>query len=185
MTRGGKFGAVLAGVMVLMFSLTSVLFADETVTGLVVESGFSGVVIKTEGGAAVKYNTGRETVYTPDDYRPLRGDVVSVGYYTKAGRGGNELLVAAAVTLVKKDPNRKELSSPAAGVIREVGRKAIRFEFPATGQVVAMDIKRGMEKVPTGWEPMVGEKVNVHFEKVNSRFGNNIVMVIDKLERVD
>ena len=185
MTRRCKFGAVMAGLVALILGLAPVLFADETVTGLVMESGFSGVVVRAEGGTAIKYYTGRETVYTPEDYRPLKGDTVTIASYAKASRSGEEIRAVSALTLVKKDLNRKELSSPASGVIREVGRKGIRIDFPEVGQAVAMEMKRGMEKVPSGWEPAVGDKVTVQYERVKARFGNSFVMVIDKLQKVD
>lgn len=183
MTRFGKLGVVLAGVAVLLLGLTQLLYADQTVTGVVVEGGFTGLVLQPSDGAAAKYNTGKETVYTPSDYRPLRGDTVTITYYAKNSATVGEIQAVSTLTLVQKDANRKELTSPASGIIREVGRKSIRFEFPEVGQTVSMDMKRGMEKIPGGWEPRAGDKVTVHYDKVNARFGNNIVLVIDKLER--
>ncbi|MBU0674304.1 MAG: hypothetical protein KJ950_06645 [Proteobacteria bacterium] len=179
--------AVLSGMVLLMtLGLAQGLFAADTVTGVILESGFSGVVVKAPGEkAGVKYNTGRETVYSPDDYRPLKGDTVTLAFYSKTARNDEEILAVSNLTLIKKDPNRKELTSPATGTIQEVGRRGIRFDFTEIGQVATMEQKRGMETVPDGWKPAAGDKVTVTFESVKARFGNKIVLVISKMEKTD
>ncbi|MDH3360712.1 MAG: hypothetical protein OEL55_07560, partial [Desulfobulbaceae bacterium] len=142
------------------------------------KSGFSGIVVN-----GTKYNTGRETKFTPVDYRPLNGDTVTLSFYEKAMRGGNTLLAVSNLTLVKKDPNRKELVSPAKAVITEVGRSKIRFNFSSTNQIISMTMKRRMPKVPADWSPKVGDKVLVTFGKVKSRWSNNYTTIIEKLEK--
>ncbi len=180
-----KSKAALKGVIILIvLAFAQGLYAADTVTGLVKESGFSGIVLKAKGKkAGVKYNTGRETIYSPDDYRPMKGDTVTISYYPKPWRGGGEILDVSSLTLVKKDPNRKELKSPATGIVREVGRRNIRFEFPKVGQTISMERKRGMKRIPAGWKPAVGDKVKVTFDKVKARFGNRFVQVISKIEK--
>ena len=158
--------------------------ADQKVTGIVAESGYSGVVLKAPGERkGVKYNTGRETTYNPADYRPVKGDTVTLAYYRKLLGNGKELLAVSSITLVKKESGRKELTSPAMGVVREAGRKMMRIEFPATGQVITMDKKRGMDIMPPGWVPAAGDRVKVYYEKVPARFGPGVVHVIGKLEK--
>ena len=186
----GNFGKrmVWLGVALLLVALqVGPAGAEEmSVTGVVLESGFSGVVLKSQGKAAgVKYYTGRETRFSPQDYSPVKGDTVKLTYYPKTLRNGEEILAVATLTLVKMDPNRKELSSPAVGTVVEIGRRNIRFDFPASGEKLSMERKRGMEKVPGGWEPAVGDKVKVTYEKVRSRFGGGIVYVMSKMEKVN
>lgn len=171
-----KTTAILTGL--LLFLTFGLAQAADTVTGTISKSGFSGVVVN-----GTKYNTGRETKYTPVDYRPLSGDTITLTYYEKAMRNGNHLLAVSTLTLVKKDPNRKELVSPADAVITEVGRSRIRFDFSSTKQIISLAMKRGMDKVPSGWKPTVGDKVVVTFSKVKSRWTSNYVTVIDKLEK--
>jgi len=184
MRRRFKIKAALTGVLFLLFGFTQIALAEETITGVVQESGFSGLVIKAEGSAG-KYYTGKDTTYTPSDYRPVKGDTVTLTYYPKSHRNGGEIMAVASLTLVSMDQNRKDLASPASGIIREVGRKNLRIEFPGAAQVVSMEMKRDLETVPGGWLPAIGARVTVSFDKVKSRFGNGVVMVITKLEKTD
>ena len=179
MIRHLKTATALTTGIILLLTI-GLAHATESITGVVSKSGFSGVIIKD-----IKYNTGRETKYTPDDYRPIQGDTVTVSYYSKTLRKGENILAVSALALVKKDPNRKELTSPAKGIVQEVGRKRIRFDFPEVGQVIAMEKKRGMEMVPTAWQPAPGDKVIVHFARVKARFGNSMVTVINKMEKAN
>jgi hypothetical protein len=173
------FGIMAFLVTVILLS-GPVVNAEQSVTGLVQEAGFSGPVID-----GVKYNTGRETSYTPDDYRPVKGDTVTLTYYNKTMPNGQEGLAVSSLTLVKKDPNRKELANPAEGTVREVTRRAVRIDFPAAGQEIVMDFKRGMEFSPKGWKPAVGDKVKVHYDKVPSRFTGGIVHVMSRIEKMN
>lgn len=187
MTPRCGLGAVLAGVLLLVLGLAGGVAANDTVTGLVVESGMSAVVLQGADGATTKYNLGVETNFIPGDYRPGRGDTVTLEYYAKTLRSGEDVLAVAKLTMVSKDPNRKDLESPAQGTIREVGRKSLRIDIPAVGQVVSMDLGRNMEKKPADWKPAVGDKVTVHFNRVKSSFGviglTNLVNVISILEK--
>lgn len=177
-------GALKGVIILIVLAFAQGLYAAETVTGLVTESGFSGIILKAKGKKAVKYNTGRATVYSPDNYRPMQGDTVTVKYYHKARRGGGEILAVSNLTLVKKDPNRKELKSPATGIVREVGRRNLLIEFPKIGQAISMERKRGMKRIPSGWKPAVGDKVKVTFDNVKARFTNRFVKVISKIEKI-
>jgi len=185
----GRFGrqAVWLGMALLLVALqVGQSRAEEmSVTGVVLESGFSGVVLRPQGkGEGIKYNTGRETRYSPADYNPVAGDTVKLTYYKKMLKNGEDILAVSTLTLVKMDPNRKELTSPAIGTVVEIGRKNIRFDFPATGERLSMERKRGMDLVPAGYEPALGDKVKVSYEKVRSRFGGGIVFVMDRMEKV-
>lgn len=186
----GRYGrqAVLVGVVMLLAILPGARLwaADRTVTGVVVKSGFSGVIVKAAGeAAAVKYQTGRETVISPRNYRPSEGDTVTVRFHSKPRAHGKESRVASALTLVKHDSPRQEISSPAVGYVRKVGWRKIRFEFPTLGQVVTMEMKRGTKRTPARWRPAVGDKVRVHYSKVRARFGRRMVMVISQIENLN
>jgi hypothetical protein len=171
---------VVALLVAVMLLVGSVAIAEQTVTGIVQEGGLSGLVIQ-----GVKYNTGRETSFSPADYRPVKGDTVTLSYYSKTMPNGQEGLAVSSLELVKKDPNRKELTSPAVGEVTEVTRRAVRLNVPATGQEIVMDFKRGMEFSPRGWKPAVGDKVRVHYDKVPSRFTGGMVYVMSKLEKMN
>jgi hypothetical protein len=182
MLRRFKTEAILTVLFLLVFGYTQISLAEETITGVVLESGFSGVVVQA-GGKTGKYNTGKETTFSPEEYRPVKGDTITLTFYPKTLRTGGDVLAISSLTLVSKDPNRKELTSPARGTIQEVGKKSIRVDFPEAAQNVSMDLKRDMETVPAGWQPEVGAKVTVYFDKVKSRFANTFVFVISKLEK--
>jgi len=186
--KGGLVRQVVlvSAVLFLVFVQIGLLQAAEsTKTGVVLESGYSGVVLKSPGDSGVKYNTGRETRYTPADYRPVKGDKITVEFYPKQLANGQEILAVSALTLVKMDPNRKELTSPAVGTIMEVGRRSIRIDFPEVGQNISMDKKRGMTVVPGGWQPAAGDKVRVTYDKVRARFTSGMVYVMSKMEKMD
>jgi len=189
MTPRCGFLAVLAGVVLLVMGLAQGVAANDSVTGLVVESGMSVVVLQGADGATTKYNLGAETNFIPGDYRPGSGDSVTLEYYAKTLRSGESVLAVAKLTMVSKNPNRKDLESPALGTIREVGRKSLRIDIPAVGQIVSMDLGRNMEKIPADWKPAVGDKVKVSFNRVKSSFGvigiTNLVNVISILEKVE
>lgn len=180
--------AVLVGVVMLLAILPGAKLwaAERTVTGIVVKSGYSGVIVKAVDDAkAVKYQTGRETVSSPANYRPLAGDTVTVRFHSKHRANGKEVLVASALSLLKRASPGQEISSPAVGFVRKVGWRKIRFEFPAIGQVLTMEMKRATKRTPARWRPAVGNKVRVHYAKVRARFGRRMVMVISKIESLD
>jgi len=159
--------------------------AETAVTGIVVQSGLSGVMLRASGGAEpVKYRTGKETAFTPRDYRPGTGDTVTVRFHRQPQPRGKVALVASALILVSKAPARTEIASPAVGIVRKVGRKRIRFEFPALDQVVTMEMRRGTRREPERWRPAVGDRVRVYYEKVPARFVRKTVLVINRLERI-
>lgn len=185
MVYGYARQAVLVGValLLLLFGGARLCAADRTVTGVVVKSGFSGVIVAS-GGSPVKYQTGRRTVFTPRNYLPGKGDIVSVRFYGKRRADGREALLATAVSLVKKAPVGTEVvASPAVGIVKAVGRKRLRFEFPGKG-LVTMEMKRGMKMAPPRWRPAVGDRVRVYYDKVPARFVRKMVLVISRIEKI-
>ncbi|MFA5517029.1 MAG: hypothetical protein WDA20_12155, partial [Desulfuromonadales bacterium] len=68
----GKLAVLGAVLLLVLFQAGQLMAAEMSATGVVLESGFSGVILKTPGeSAGVKYNTGRETLFSPEDYRPV------------------------------------------------------------------------------------------------------------------
>lgn len=184
-SRYGRQAVLIGAVLFLVILHGSHLWAAErAVTGVVVKSGFSGLIVNSGGPRPVKYQTGRKTMFSPDNYRPRAGDIVTVRFYPKPRANGRVALVAAAVALVKKAPARQEISSPAIGLVRKVGWRRIRFEFPVNGQVVTMEMKRDTKKEPPSWRPAAGDRVRVYFAKVRARFGRKMVVVISRIEKI-
>jgi hypothetical protein len=184
----GRYGrqTVLIGMVLclVLWHSAQLQAAERAVTGVVVKSGFSGLIVNSGGPQPVKYQTGRKTVFSPGHYRPQPGDTVTVRFSPKTRANGRVALVAAAVAQVKKAPARQEITSPAVGLVRKVGWRRIRFDFPASGQVVTMEMKRGTKKEPPSWRPAAGDRVRVYFTKVRARFGRKMVLVISRIEKI-
>jgi len=175
--------AVLTIVFILGFVSPSI--ADAEVTGVVKELGFNKFVMVGSGSnTATTYNTGRETQYSPSDYRVLAGDTITINYYEKTARSGNIILAVSSVLLKNSDPNRKDLVSPAVGIVKEVGRSKIRINYPEYNKTLSWPKKRGIKMTPTGYAPQVGDKVEVHFEKVTNRWTKQSGYVINAMKKI-
>ena len=185
--RYGRHLFMAVALLLLVLLPGALLWAGErTETGVVVKSGFSGVIVQAAGSpVAVKYHTGGMTVLAPGDYRPMPGDTVTVRFHSKLRANGQEIQVASALSLVKADSSHQEISSPAVGIVQAVGWKRIRFEFPGLGQVLTMEMTRGTIRTPEHWRPRVGDKVRVFYKRVQARFVRRTVMVINRMENLD
>ncbi len=156
----------------------------KTITGTVAQGGFNRFILRTPDGTETTYNTGRETVYHPADYREQEGDKVKVTFYPKEHRG-RTILAVSRLELITANPNVKKLSNPATGTITEVGRRAFNIHIPEVKKVVNFEKKRGMKILPTGWNPTVDEKVKISYEKVPARFGRGYVYIINTFEKIE
>ena len=155
-------------------------------TGIVNEASLGSIIVTPKGErATIRYHIGRETKYTPHDYRAIAGDTVSINYYEKTSRTGGHMLVASTMTLVKTDPDRKDLTSPAQGIVDEVGRMGnIRITYPSFGITISLGRKRGCKYTPVGYAPQVGDKVEVHFEEAVNRWTGGKSKVITAIKKL-
>ncbi|MBA7615297.1 hypothetical protein ES703_22575 [subsurface metagenome] len=155
------------------------------VTGVITKQGFGSIIVKDSSGTEIKLNTGRETNYEPADYRCEMGDTITANYYKKVSRDGlSSLLAVKKITLVKADPNRKVLKSPATGTIEKAGRKWFQVSIPAVNKTMKFERIRGTKTSPDGWIPKDGQKVVIDFEKKPARWGKNYVYVIKSMKLV-
>ena len=158
---------------------------DSVVTGVITKQGFGSIIVKDSSGIEIKLNTGRETNYQPADYRCEMGDTITANYYKKVSRDGlSSLLAVKKITLVKADPNRKVLKSPATGTIEKAGRKWFQVSIPAVNKTMKFERIRGTKTSPDGWIPKDGQKVVIDFEKKPARWGKNYVYVIKSMKLV-
>ena len=155
------------------------------VTGVITKQGFGSIIVKDSSGIEIKLNTGRETNYEPADYRCEVGDKITANYYKKFSRDGrSSLLAVKKITLIKLDPNRKVLQSPATGTIEKAGRKWFQVSIPAVNKTMKFERIRGTKTSPDGWIPKDGQKVIIDFEKKPARWGKNYVYVIKSMKLV-
>ena len=158
---------------------------DSVITGVITKQGFGYIIVKDSSGIEIKLNTGRETNYEPADYRCEMGDTITANYYKKVSRDGrSSLLAVKKITLVKADPNRKVLQSPATGTIEKAGRKWFQVSIPAVNKTMKFERIRGTKISPDGWIPRDGQKVVIDFEKKPARWGKNYVYVIKSMKLV-
>ncbi|PXF58510.1 MAG: hypothetical protein C4B58_06530 [Deltaproteobacteria bacterium] len=158
---------------------------DSVITGVITKQGFGYIIVKDSSGIEIKLNTGRETNYEPADYRCEIGDTITANYYKKVSRDGrSSLLAVKKITLVKADPNRKILKSPATGTIEKTGRKCFRVSIPAVNKTMKFERIRGTKTSPDGWIPRDGQKVVIDFEKKPARWGKSYVYVIKSMKLV-
>ena len=62
----------------------------------------------------------------------------------------------------RKATSKTDLASPVEVEITETGRSGIRAKIPS-GQIVRFAYDRGVQRLPAGWVPVVGEKARVTF----------------------
>jgi len=157
--------------------------ADQAASGTVTETGMSGIILKGAGGAEVKYWTGKETRYSPPDWRPMVSDKIKVAYHAKTSKRGETKLVATQVDLVQADPNRVELKSPATGTVREVGHTGIIVDMDATKTAIKFSTGRKTVFTPGGQKPAVGNRVKITFTRMPSKWGAGYAYIADVVDR--
>jgi hypothetical protein len=182
-----SFAQILIISLIMFLLLPAAAFSNpgSVITGVIIQQGFGYIIVKDSSGTEIKLNTGRETNYQPADYRCEVGDKITADYYEKASRDGlSSLLAVKKITLVKVDPNRKVLQSPATGMIEKAGRKWFQVSIPAVNQTIKFERIRGTKTSPGGWIPKDGQKVVIDFEKRPARWGKSYVYVIKSMELV-
>jgi hypothetical protein len=176
---------IISLIMFLLLPAAAFSNPDSVVTGVITQQGFGHIIVKDSSGIEIKLNTGRETNYQPADYRCEVGDKITADYYEKVSRDGlSSLLAVKKITLVKVDPNRKVLQSPATGTIKKAGRKWFQVSIPAVNKTIKFERIRGTKTSPSGWVPADGQKVVIDFEKKPARWGKNYVYVIKSMKLV-
>ena len=178
MKTSGK--CVVVAMMAVMF-IAAPGWADE-VAGKVADTSF-GAFMLDEAGTLKQFNlSARNTVYEPTTWRPTAGDEIRVTYTSIQNRRGATVLAVDTATLVKAGPHTlTDLASPVEVEITETGRSGIRGKIPS-GQVVRFAYDRGVQRLPAGWVPVVGEKARVTF-RVDAERGFTVGYWAQSLEK--
>ncbi len=173
---------ILAG-LILGFCLggATCVMADET-SGKITDTGFGTFKIE-EKGTTRQFNLSKsKSHYEPASWRPTVQDQVKVVYTLNQGNKGAVLSVDK-VTLVKAGPDTlASVESPVTVVITEVGKSGIKARLPS-GQIVKFSFRRGMERLPAGWVPAVGEKAKIE-SRPQPTMLFTVSFVMDKMEKV-
>ncbi len=161
----------------LLLAATVVLFGGaalaETVSGLIVEDGVGSLRIKADDGRELHLFMKRGMTYDPADYRAYQGDRVEVTFEQVASRRtGEEKPAMTRIKLLKLDPANAELTSPQEGVVKEIGKRAVKVLVTSRDKVFTFEMARGTPAVPNAIQPKEGERVVVVFDRVPGRFGN-------------
>jgi len=177
---------------------------DQIVTGVVTQVGFGKFYLqekpkeepkKKPGQEAAKpapkppvvtwtLHTGRGTRYEPDNYRPCRGDEVVAYFYDKQHLR-RTIQAVSRLKMLKPDPNLMGPPNPAIGTIKEAGFRAFNVYVPEIKKAHKFEIARGWRKIPRRWDPMAGDRVQVTYKKVASRFTGNVVYQIVTMEKLE
>lgn len=158
------------------------LAQDNVSKGTISEMGFGKFILKESGGLDRVYLVGKsDTSYTPDDWRPAAGDQVEVAWFEKKAK-----LVASNVKLVKLGPNSvdpKQMVSPLKVIVTESGRSGIIAKIKGTSKETRFAYARKRtEFEPVGWQPQVGEEVEVQFTAESGRGG--VTYALTKITRI-
>lgn len=164
--------------LISLFICSFMMLSAEEVTSTVSETGGTGVIANS-----IKYWSDRNTIYTPGDWRPGRGDKVKISYYTKSSKDGSkQKLVMDNLTLVQMNPANKTPDSPVEGIIQNPGKKWIDVKVGDKIMKFEKNKRRTIYE-PTGFIPAPGQKVKIYFTKTPMKFGKGTIMnVIDKIE---
>lgn len=158
--------------------------ADAKITGVIIVQSPGSVRIKNSDTEMI-IHTGRETQFDPAGYRSQLGDTVKIEYYQKVAKDGKTMYAATKLELLKKNPSKPDLASPAGGKIIEAGRKWIKIHVDQVNDVVLFEKIRGTQFTPPAWQPATGDTVTVTFKRIPSRFGNlytNQILGLEKIE---
>ena len=148
--------------LIAVVALVATGWADEVV-GKVTDTGFGSFMLD-DAGTLRQFNlSSRNTAYEPTAWRPTSGDEIRVAFTPIQNRRGTTVLAVDQATLVKAGPHTLvDLASPVEVEITETGRSGIRGKIPS-GQIVRFAYDRGVQRIPAGWVPVVGEKARVTF----------------------
>ena len=159
--------------------------SDEA-TGTITDTGFGSYKID-DSGTLREFNISKgKSVYEPVNWRPEKGDKVSISYSVTPNKRGKTVLAVQKTTLVKAGPNTiADLTSPVTAIVVETGISGVKVKLPK-GQIIKFDYKRSnaTEKVPAGWVELPGEKAIITFQVQRNRWTDNINYVADKVEKV-
>ena len=138
------------------------------IEGIVVEGGALGFVLMGDSGKTLRVAAYQDARYDPIEFHALAGDRLGVTYGVVGQTKTKN--IALKVALLRPDKTRKEMSSPAIGIIREAGKTRHKIHLPEYKYTVIMLKGKTPGKIPDDWKPEAGDKVRVQFFETRGRF---------------
>ncbi len=180
---------VKAGIVAAVFFCSLLTFAQggttDAVKGTIMEGGFNKFKLQDKSGTSwLFYPSQKATGYEPADWRPNEGDEVAVASIEVKRRDAT-ILQANQITLLKAGPNTFRFKSPVEVEIVEAGRSGYRAKVLSVGATVKFGNQRGMQMVPAGWLPAMGERAIITFITKPIPIGYSMGYYIVKMEKVD
>ncbi len=154
--------------------------------GTITETGMHSFKLDEKGTVRLFNASVKSTQYEPATWRPEVGDQVKVVFNITQNKKGATILAIDSTSLVKAGPNSLgAIKSPVTVTIVEIGKSGVKAKLPK-GQIVKFDFNRGKtEKIPAGWVESVGDKAAITFHAQPNRFTGNLVLVADKMEKIE
>ena len=156
---------------------------DNAVVGTVQETGWGKFKIKDENGTVRLFHISKKaTAFSPEDWRPMIGDKVSIKYSTFQRRNTTVAQIDT-VKLIEAGPNTPRMTSPVDVEIREMGRGSVRVKILKSGKLVKFSRGRATRMEPAGWVPTAGEKARITFSfRTGMFFG--VTYIADMIAKV-
>jgi len=176
---------------IMTFTLFSLLLtvsalAVKTMDGIIKEPGYGKYSVETADGTEFLLHVSkRETTFTPELWRPAKGDQISADYYEKTGRNGT-IIVIRKIELVKAGPNTINITSPVNVTIVETGRSGFKTTLDDYNDIDKKFARfRGTKTNPAGWVPRSGDKAVITFHVQKARFTFNVAYLADEVKKAD
>ena len=141
---------------------------QQYIEGTIVEGGALGFILKSDAGGQMRFAAYHDAVYNPPEFHALAGDRLGVTYgVTGQTKTKN---IALEIVLLKPDGQRREMTSPAVGVVREAGMTRHKIHLPDYNFTVIMLKGKAATSLPDDWKPETGDKIRVQFSETAGRF---------------
>ena len=141
---------------------------QQYIEGTIVEGGALSFILQDDSGGRHRIAAYHDAVYSPPEFHALAGDRLGVTYGVTGGSKPKN--VALAVVLLKPDTKRKEMTSPATGIIREAGMTRHKIHLPDRKFTVIMLKGKNAVSTPDDWKPETGDRIRVQFSETSGRF---------------
>ena len=179
---------VILGITLMLLACSACTLAEEEkgnkVQGTILETGFGKFKLQDKKKIIrLFYVSRKSTIFKPDNWRPIKGDKVSLTYI-EVPKKKSTIAQVGTVTLVKAGPNTLRLKSPVVVEIAETGRSGYKVRIGKSRTLFKFASHRRTKVIPASWIPAPGDKAVITFTiKPAMIFGLNYI--VDKVEKTE